>query len=49
VLLSCCTQHALVLLLLLDLPWVLVISYLATWTVTMSLTLIISSTSLISL
>jgi hypothetical protein len=42
----CCMQHALVLLLLLDLLWVLVMSYLATWTVIMSLTLMISSTSL---
>jgi hypothetical protein len=43
---SACMQHALVLLLLLDLLWVLVMSYLATWTVIMSLTLMISSTSL---
>jgi hypothetical protein len=46
VLLPCCMQHAPVLLLLLDLLWVLVMSYLATWTVIMSLTLMISSTSL---
>jgi len=48
VLLPCCMQHALVLLLLhlLDLLWVLVMNFLTTWTMTISPNLMIGSASL---
>ena len=48
VLLPCCMQHALVLLLLhlLDLLWALVMNFLTTWTVTISPNLMIGSASL---
>ena len=48
VLLPCCMQHALVLLLLhlLDLLWVLVMNFLTTWTMTISPNLMMGSASL---